>query len=254
MWWELIINVLSIVQSWRESYKKKRQEKEDVEIEARGFLKKYHEDMGLLPLCAIAFVYDADYPYDREMYNVFCTLKRDVRLEIFKQANQGNGWIMCDEKTDDFYGDCLQNLKKALSKCGLEGVFSNVYYENGKYVERSLLEYNKVNVHNDKVKYNQAISNLAKELFDKDKSAEIRIRAFAGCGGFYCRLGFEKEVDYCWQACEMAKQIAWRLQKDCKENLEDKYGCPGRWGYERIKTMEDLFLQTLFEIWVNLSP
>lgn len=83
--------------------KENKRNQEIVEIEARRFLEKYNNIIGLLPLCAIAVAYNQNRPYSREMYSEFRFLSKDIRLKIFEHC----GWVMCDINTDSFFEDCL---------------------------------------------------------------------------------------------------------------------------------------------------
>ena len=60
-----------------------------------------------------------------------------------------------------------------------------------------------------------------------------------------------KEVDACHFVSMMAKYIA-IYNDDKRFDLEKNYGLPGGYAGETIETMEDLFLSTLFEIYVHL--
>ena len=75
----VIIAVLQIRQSNRMERFEKRQDKRDeqrhqesVKAQAVSFISKYYKDRGLIPLCAIATMYNDLFYYNREMYREFC--------------------------------------------------------------------------------------------------------------------------------------------------------------------------------------
>lgn len=229
---------------------KKRYE-ESVEIEARRFLSKYHADIGLLPLCAIAFVYDKNRPYVREMYAEFRLLSKDVRSKLFERC----GWMMCDIDTDDFFSDCMEYLRQTIEMKLSHDSFQQMFYDNGKYVQRALLSYA-----NEKCTFltyqeTDELSDILVKPFQLDDS-----RSFAESVilEVFDRFGFRicDEAKACQIACLTAKYLAIYSSDymDLDVDISGRLGCPGSWKGEQIETMEDLFLLTLFEIWFNLWP
>lgn len=224
---------------------------ESVDIEARRFLSKYHADIGLLPLCAIAFVYDKNRPYVREMYAEFRLLSKDVRSKLFERC----GWMMCDIDTDDFFSDCMEYLRQTIEMKLSHDSFQQMFYDNGKYVQRALLRYA-----NEKCTFltyqeTDELSDILVKPFQLDDS-----RSFAESVilEVFDRFGFRicDEAKACQIACLTAKYLAIYSSDymDLDVDISGRLGCPGSWKGEQIETMEDLFLLTLFEIWFNLWP
>ena len=86
----IIIAVLQIRQSNRMERLERRQDKRDeqrhqesVKSQAVSFISKYYKDRGLIPLCAIATMYNDLFYYNREMYREFCCCTKEVQNIIF---------------------------------------------------------------------------------------------------------------------------------------------------------------------------
>ncbi len=86
----VIIAVLQIRQSNRMERFEKRQDKRDeqrhqesVKAQAVSFISKYYKDRGLIPLCAIATMYNDLFYYNREMYREFCCCTKRFKIEFW---------------------------------------------------------------------------------------------------------------------------------------------------------------------------
>lgn len=229
---------------------KKRYE-ESVEIEARQFLVKYFDCIGLLPLCAIAFVYDKNRAYSREMYSEFRLLSRDVRLKIFERC----GWAMCDVQTGDFFEDCLKCLQRAVEQFLPKDNFKSMFYDNGKYVERAISRYASCPIPRAEFEYEDRMTDILAIPFRKDALEDYDSSIIEKVKIQFSVMSKDMtEIEMCQIVCLVARYIGvyagQSLQIDTDVNTN--YGSPGGWSYETIETMEDLFLVTLFEIWSNL--
>lgn len=222
---------------------------ESVEIEARRFLSKYHADIGFLPLCAIAFVYDKNRPYVREMYSEFRLLSRDVRSKLFERC----GWTMCDVDTDDFFSDCMEYLRQAIEMKLSHDSFQQMFYDNGKYVRRALLRYASEKCVFLTYREDNELSDIVVEPFRLNNSRSFSESVVLEVSN---RFGFCdcEEAKACQIACLTAKYLAIYGSDYSDVDVFEYFGCPGSWNGERIETMEDLFLLTLFEVWSNLWP
>lgn len=225
-----------------------------VDIEVRRFLSKYHESLSLLPLCAVALVYNPNIPYRREMYSEFRLLSEDVRRKIFERCELH----MCDVQTDNFFNDCLYCLEKAVGKFMVRDNFMHMFYDSGKYLKYSLSIYAAQKCPDYDCTYTDTYSH---------KIDDIISVAFMDSG--YCsytesvidqiqnELNFQgcREVDACEIACLTAKHIAiyagLKLRQQFCVDCNINYGCPDEYS-GLIETMEDMFFLTLFEIWSNL--
>ena len=86
----VIIAVLQIRQSNRMERFEKRQDKRDeqrhqesVKAQAVSFISKYYKDRGLIPLCAIATMYNDLFYYNREMYREFAVVPKRFKIEFW---------------------------------------------------------------------------------------------------------------------------------------------------------------------------
>ena len=123
----------------------KRFLKNEIESKAISFINKYQvsdkykSDILLINLCVMALKYDRTFYYRREIYREFCSLSKDVQLEILRRVGSE---LDCNEDPD-FYKN---NLNLAIK---YESEFRNkynddenvnIFYQNGKYLERALTE------------------------------------------------------------------------------------------------------------------
>lgn len=225
---------------------KKRYE-ESVEIDTRRFLSKYSDFIGLLPLCAVAFVYDENRAYSRDMYSEFRLLSKDVRLKIFERC----GWFMCDVETDDFFGDCMKCLQRAFESFLPKDSFNSMFYERGKYIQRAILCYAKEDIPHSESEYENRLTDILVVPFRNDEwdnydsSVIDKIKVEFG-------FGTCDEIEACQIACLVARYIGAYSGQHFDNGFFVDYGSPGGWSHEKIETMEDLFLVALFEIWSNL--
>lgn len=88
----VIIAVLQIRQSNRMERFEKRQDKRDeqrhqesVKAQAVSFISKYYKDRGLIPLCAIATMYNDLFYYNREMFDDPFERAEEERLELERE-------------------------------------------------------------------------------------------------------------------------------------------------------------------------
>ena len=90
----VIIAVLQIKQSNRMEKFERRQDAieeerhaETVRAQAVSFVSKYYSDRGLIPLCAIAAMYNDLYYYSSEMYREYCCYTKEVQNKILEYCN-----------------------------------------------------------------------------------------------------------------------------------------------------------------------
>lgn len=249
----VIIGVLQIRQDRRVNHlsveqmkKEQKRYSESVNMEVRRFLSEYHEIIGLLPLCAIAMVYDENYPYSRKMYSDFRLLPKDVQTALFEKC----GWSMCNVKSYSFYSECLSKLELRVKTTIPKSKFSLLFYDNGKYFENSIKVYGKEDIPDSDWELQSKIFDIiysAKRANPNNPSEMfqeiISKTEFASCEGIIA------SQIACYTVSSLAEQL--RLESPAPDS-EEFYGCPGGWDGERIETMEDLFLFALFEIWSNL--
>lgn len=216
-----------------------RRHQTELETEASSYIRQYYELRGLIPLCAIAAMYNREYPYSREMYREFCGLDKGVQNKILKKCQ-----LKLRVKNDDnWYIKCLNKLK--LSK---EQKFPNdktIFYDDGKYIEDSLIKCGKEAVdQNELMKLRNA---LRKDM--KDAVLQKNYNFFAG---LWNELGLYNEVENYCRVCFITTIIADTIAVYNTDRSKDEFGSPGCYDYERIETMEDMFLLTMFDIYINL--
>lgn len=220
---------------------------ESVDIEARRFLAKYAGCIGLLPLCAIAFAYDKNRAYSRAMYSEFRLLSRDVRLKIFERC----GWVMCDVQTGDFFEDCLKCLQRAVEQFLPKDDFKSMFYDNGKYVERAISCYASCPIPRAEFEYEDRMTEILVIPFRKDALEDYDSSVIEK---IKCKFDFGNcdEIEACQVGCLIARYVSIYAGQRLNNDSDVKYGSPGSWSGEELETMEDLFLVTLFEIWLHL--
>ena len=273
----VIIGIIQVKQSNRMEAFEKRQDARDekrhndvIYAEATRFIQKYSEDgyeadIFLLPLCIAAYQYNPTYPYRREIYREFCRLPEDIQKAILIRCNID---IPC-YKNDQYYNSCLEKLKNEIeSYCQND---KDLFYDNGKYLEKSLLNHGKKEVPNIRC----AIDTKEQELLDspivkgstyannKDMDYEKHITnllAYEANKQPLARLLHEKtslgipanddEILICYLCCVIAEYIpSCRSQNQTLyENTGFVYDYNGQW------YMEDMFLKALHSITVYGIP
>lgn len=241
----IVIAGLQIWQSYRmERFEKRQDERdeqrhqEDVKAQAVSFISRYYKDRGLIPLCAIAAMYNDLFYYNRAMYREFCCLKKETQNRILEYCK-----LDLRVSDDDIYENCL---------VAIEGVRKQyfpddkpIFYEGGKYLDRSLNYYGQQSIPHQEFEYQDHITDVLAEAFKSHDKEATPIQ----------QLSLEYNFDGCEaiEACQLVTVIAEYLAIYGNENRnEDKaYGSPGSYDGERIETMEDLFLLALFEIYTK---
>lgn len=247
----------------RQDERDEQRHAENVKAQAVSFISKYYADRGLIPLCAMAAMHNELFYYSREMYREFCCLRQEVQNAILEYCDLD----LRVREIDNFFGKCIDAVENII-----KDNFPNdesVFYEGGKYVSRSLEYFSNEKIPNEYIKYHSkymdnpliksinerkedvalyadCIKEVLRDAFESNKS---ETKPISKLKTFY-DFGSLDEIDVCQFATTIAKYIAIFGSK--KENDNSKYGTPGGYAGETIDTMEDLFLQTLFYIYINL--
>lgn len=241
----IIIAVLQINQSNRMEKFEKRQDERDeerhqesVKSQAVSFISKYYKDRGLIPLCAIATMYNDLFYYNREMYREFCCCTKEVQNRILEYCELDLRVEDCD-----IYERCLMSIEDIVKK-----YFPNdkrIFYDNGKYLERSIEDYADKIIPHQEFKYQNHITDVLCDAFgSNDKSATPILQLteeynFGSCD----------EIEACQFATVVAEFLA--IYGSENKNRDKEFGSLGGYAGEIIETMEDLFLLALFKIYVN---
>lgn len=138
-----LANKASNFESRQNSRDEKRRNAENYAIVTR-FVQKYNcdgceSDISLLPLCAVAYAYDPTYPYRREIYREFCSFSEEIQNLILDRF----GLKFHSIHIDDFYKMSVDKLISVIEKFYPDD--KNIFYDNGKYFEQALTHHgNKV--------------------------------------------------------------------------------------------------------------
>lgn len=276
-WAELICAVISLLviaiigmkqycQSKRMEEFERRQDERDERRHAEGnkaqaveFISKYYTDRGLIPLCAVAAMYNDLFHYSRKMYWEFCCLVPEVQNLILKYCDLD----LRVRKENDLFVRCI-----AAVEAGLRDRFPKdepAFYDDGKYVLRSLDRYAGEKIPAVRIgnlpkcldayrpisdsrtpEYNLFIIEVLSRAFESQDASLTPISCLEKA---YC---FESSPEI--EACRFASTVAFYAATygSCDEANNRYYGCPGGFDGERIETMEDLFLLTVFQIYTKL--
>lgn len=276
-WAELICAVISLLviaiigmkqycQSKRMEEFERRQDERDERRHAEGnkaqaveFISKYYTDRGLIPLCAVAAMYNDLFHYSRKMYWEFCCLVPEVQNLILKYCDLD----LRVRKENDLFVRCIAAVEAALRDRFPKD--EPAFYDDGKYVLRSLDRYagEKIPaVRNGNLpkcldayrpisdsrtpEYNLFIIEVLSRAFESQDASLTPISCLEKA---YC---FESSPEI--EACRFASTVAFYAATygSCDEANNRYYGCPGGFDGERIETMEDLFLLTVFQIYTKL--
>ena len=268
----IIVGYFQMKQGKRMEVFEKRQDERDekrhegeTQSQVRTFISKYSKCIGLLPLCAIASMYDDTYSYTREMYQEFCHLTVEVQNKILKRQKLDfyieRDAVQKDAEEDSFFYKCIAAITDETEKRYPDD--RKVFYDGGKYIRKCLTNWGSKKIPKNKIKYqkkqnNPIFSNIANETTSPyetciqdtldDTSNQNKISYLMN---FY-NFDTSEEIDACHFAAILAQCIAIRSINNNEADAQE-YGCPGEYnGEDTIDTMEDIFLETLYEIYVNL--
>lgn len=276
-WAELICAVISLLviaiigmkqycQSKRMEEFERRQDERDERRHAEGnkaqaveFISKYYTDRGLIPLCAVAAMYNDLFHYSRKMYWEFCCLVPEVQNLILKYCDLD----LRVRKENDLFVRCIAAVEAALRDRFPKD--EPAFYDDGKYVLRSLDRYAGEKIPAVRIgnlpkcldayrpisdsrtpEYNLFIIEVLSRAFESQDASLTPISCLEKA---YC---FESSPEI--EACRFASTVAFcaATYGSCDEANNRYYGCPGGFDGERIETMEDLFLLTVFQIYTKL--
>lgn len=239
----VIIAVLQIRQSNRMEMFEKRQDKRDeerhqesVKSQAVSFISKYYKDKGLIPLCAIATMYNDLFYYNREMYREFCCCTKEVQNRILKYCD-----LDLRVSESNIYEKCLTAIEGVINKHFPDD--KSVFYDGGKYFARSLEYYADKPIPHREFEYQKHITDVLASAFRSNDKKATPIQRLSAEYNF----GSCEEIETCQLVTVIVKFAAIYGNK----SNEKSYGSPGGYDGEAIKTMEDLFLLALFEIYTN---
>lgn len=262
----VIIGKKQSCQSKRMEELERRQDERDERRHAEGnkaqaieFISKHYADRGLIPLCAVAAMHNDLFHYSRKMYWEFCCLVPEVQNLILEFCNLD----LRVRGEDDLFVRCITAVEAALRDRFPED--ESVLYDDGKYVLRSLERYAGERLPALRVdllpecldssflppdsctlEYDHLIRKVLSEAF------ESRDASFTPISHLKNEYQFESSSEI--EACRFASTVAFYATTygSGDEANNRYYGCPGGFDGERIETMEDLFLLTVFQIYTKL--
>lgn len=261
-----IIGMKQYCQSKRMEEFERRQDERDERRHAEGnkaqaveFISKYYTDRGLIPLCAVAAMYNDLFHYSRKMYWEFCCLVPEVQNLILKYCDLD----LRVRKENDLFVRCIAAVEAALRDRFPKD--EPAFYDDGKYVLRSLDRYAGEKIPAVRIgnlpkcldayrpisdsrtpEYNLFIIEVLSRAFESQDASLTPISCLEKA---YC---FESSSDI--EACRFATTVTfYAATYGSGDEANDKdYGCPGGFDGERIETMEDLFLLAVFQIYTKL--
>lgn len=262
----VIIGKKQSCQSKRMEELERRQDERDERRHAEGnkaqaieFISKHYADRGLIPLCAVAAMHNDLFHYSRKMYWEFCCLVPEVQNLILEFCNLD----LRVRGEDDLFVRCITAVEAALRDRFPED--ESVLYDDGKYVLRSLERYAGERLPALRVdllpecldssflppdsctlEYDHLIRKVLSEAI------ESRDASFTPISHLKNEYQFESSSEI--EACRFASTVAFYAATygSGDEANNRYYGCPGGFDGERIETMEDLFLLTVFQIYTKL--
>lgn len=262
----VIIGKKQSCQSKRMEELERRQDERDERRHAEGnkaqaieFISKHYADRGLIPLCAVAAMHNDLFHYSRKMYWEFCCLVPEVQNLILEFCNLD----LRVRGEDDLFVRCITAVEAALRDRFPKD--ESVLYDDGKYVLRSLERYAGERLPALRVdllpecldssflppdsctlEYDHLIRKVLSEAF------ESRDASFTPISHLKNEYQFESSSEI--EACRFASTVAFYAATygSGDEANNRYYGCPGGFDGERIETMEDLFLLTVFQIYTKL--
>lgn len=267
----LIIGILQVKQGNRTEQFQRRQDERDeqrhndeIYAEATRFIQKYnkygHEsEIYLLPLCIAAYQYNPTYPYRRRIYREFCSLPNDVQKSVLIRCNIN---IPCTRDIN-YFSSCLEKLQNDIKNYCPDD--ENLFYDNGKYLERALLNHGekelptircaidieeqkklespmmrgRKNTYYKDMDYKEHITNLLAYEHDKQPIKKLSQES--------TNLGIplnDDEILICYLCCIIAEYVPYYLSEN--NSIYEQVGCPD--DYSGTVYMEDIFLKSLNSI------
>lgn len=262
----VIIGKKQNCQSKRMEEFERRQDERDERRHAEGnrtkaveFISRYYSDRGLIPLCAVAAMHNDLFYYSREMYRSFCCLTPEVQNLILEYCNLD----LRVRKENDLFNRCIAAVENALRDRFPKD--EPAFYDDGKYVLRSLDRYAGEKIPAVRIGHLPKCLDAFRPISDSRTPEydlfiiEVLSRAFESQDASLTPISCLEKA-YCFEssseieACRFASTVAfYAATYGSGDEVNDKdYGCPGGFDGERIETMEDLFLLTVFQIYTKL--
>ena len=143
----------------RQDERDEKRHAESIESQAVSFISKYNKDRGLIPLCAVATMYDKFFHYSREMYREFCCMTLEVQNKILECCELDLS-IQAREKRDNdsFFDRCFKALNVYCTKT-FPAHAPTPFYDNGKYIKGCLVHHGSKKIPVKEIKYRPAYAD-----------------------------------------------------------------------------------------------
>lgn len=243
----------------RQDEAERRQKEQQLKAQRDAFLMKYHnekDDIYLLPLCWIAAFYNSALAYHRNMFREYNMLEEDVQNAICEYMGlklPSPKW-----KGKELYSQCVEAILRVEKKYHYNTTQNiPLFYDDAKYLYRGIEYYRAQELPLNLASLENYLFSLLRAFDENPTAVTDPLSEFAYVFDFQT----SSEVNACEICAVAAKVLAeWDGQPDpLQENRApstvdclDAHWIPGKYGYERLETMEDLFLCALFSIYVNL--
>ena len=239
----IIIAILQCKQAARMEKFEKRQDERDenryaevVKSKAVSFISKYYNDRIYIPLCAIAAMYNELYYYHREMFREFCCCTKEVQNKILEYSQ-----VDLRINESEIYSKCIDALEATMKTDFKRD--KDIFYDNGKYIEYGMVKYGDKPIPRKDYEYINQITDRLAFVYRENKYNGHQILTLQKQYNF----GSCDEICACQFAMVVAEYIA--IYKGNSIGKYKDYVSPTD---DDLKSMEDLFLYTLFEIYTNL--
>lgn len=233
---------------------------EEIDAKVTAFMLAHNDDLVLLPLCCIASIYGKTRYYNRLLYRDFCCQTSEVQNAILKNADLD--LFMFDEP--NLFDKCIQCVD-VLQRNKCKNLF-DIFYDNGKYVEKSITQYGSklIPVHtvnydkfrvasclmsNNESLYSECLADVLLSLRNDVSSVDVD-NILTILDSVY-HFHKSSEIEACQYVCCVACFVSLYYKNENKSNCDRNLGYICDFDVSKL-TMEDLFLITLFEIWFNL--
>lgn len=237
--------VIAVLQLWqsdrmakfehRQDERDERRHAEEVDARAAAFVSQHYADRLLIPLGAIAAMYNAQYHYSRDTYNGFCALTREVQNRVLELCEVD--LRVSDESV--LFDRCVDAVNNIIRKQLHDE--TTPLYDSGKYLKRCLDVHGKEVPPYEIMQYADHLTDVLAEAF-RGKGPENPVYTLESQYGF---SNVEQAV-----ACEFTAILARYVAIYSDDRPTDKiYSWFDDCGNV---TMEDLFLQTLLDMYVHL--
>ena len=217
---------------------------QQIKVQRDSFIMKYYNDyheIYFLPLCWVASIYNSALSYHRKMYMEYNMLEEDVQKAICNYMNFNIPTLISGE---DFYAACVKKLEGKEEEYTTKQPSLHIFYDSAKYLKYCIERYGHEHLPDNTDSLESEVMKLIHESLNGDELNDP-IQNFAMSNGFF---GYD-EKKACLICAVAAKGIAEHRSDFFKGN---EYWTPGDYGGEQLETFEDLFLCTLFCIYVNL--